>query len=409
MITQAMVKQYSVTSDSLQFAKDHADSGLLSLTSNNPDDGHVHTATGQTNQGSLQLKPRIIFAPDQTCISVCSCGAWYRNKRTGKGEWCMHTLALGILVDGGAPLIDPATLAQPSKQPKQPKQQNGAVTYTRGRKQIEIFQEKNATLIGKAVADLAGVVEKHFQSGSERILLLVGGTGTGKTSAIRAACRTFRYNFVFFSGDATTTLSTAFGIKAGDVMGEKKEFHKAFELARQGENTVLFVDEMLRLDPAFRDGMMKMVQAERAGDVRKLISDSCPIPDDMDDDTEVYVGKSNYWPMQWCPKANLKWVFATNPWGHEMDAAFSKRCHPVWVRYAETVIANFSPDFQEKIKRTWEAYDNGQCAMPIEYTAIKEAESPSDDRMFELYLDQLRLVSITDYAYMAGELGMIKQ
>lgn len=420
--TQKAVSQYgSITAERLANAKGHLSdlNANLRITSVDQYGAQGIEIVGEVNQGALVCKPKIIIKPDESLLCSCQCGAWYRNESQGKGAYCMHTLAMGILFDGDEGEVDPDTLAPSTRAfgggtgnstpraPRAPKVA-GAPSQSKQAK-IDQFREKVSGTIQKAIDKLAERVEAYFISNDTRVPFLSGGTGTGKTSAVRAVCDKFGYQFVFFSGDATTTFDTAWGVDVGNLQSKDKEFSWAFRFAREGIKTVLFIDEMLRLDFRFRDAMMKLIQPERAKDVRAMLArTSNPLPTDMPDETLLYVGKANFWEMQWCPAENLRFVVAANPWGdNRVDAAFARRCMPIHVEYDKDVLKYFSPSIKNVVEKTWEMYAQGTIQLPIEYGNLAHAKAADDREMVEVYMSQLQLSDVSHYIAVQAELSAI--
>jgi hypothetical protein len=419
MLQTALVKKYSVSHGKL----DNATAKLNEIAMVSDTDGRIEGFTLQG--GTRPVKYWITFEADQdngefvVLDSKCDCGAFHRNKRDGLGSFCVHTLGLAISKDGGATLIDPSLLsAMTVRQPRQPKASTGNGSATTGSNlatlrisaKVRDWQLRTSKAISKAVNETSEDVRSFFLSGDERCLLLSGASGTGKTSAIDRVCRDFGFAFIPFSGDNTTSMNSAFGFATAKDRGEAKAFTIAFTNARNGIDTVLFVDELRRLSQDMFNSMITMIQHKTAGSVRSILADSeNPIPDDMPDSELVYFAAPPWWPMQWAPAKNLKWVFACNPWGTKLDPAFVRRCYPMNVFFSEDVLKLFDSNIADYIKATWEDYLAGLVELSIEYSAIKNSLGSNDDSIVMVYLQQLKAMDEDQYKYMCERLGIDPQ
>ena len=104
------------------------------------------------------------------------------------------------------------------------------------------FADRISDAIGKAINTLADLVQTVLLAGE--IPLLIGPTGTGKTTAVRIVAIRNGWGFEEVTGSESWADADLLGLRT-DHMEQPGVFARAFQRARGGETVLLFVDEAL--------------------------------------------------------------------------------------------------------------------------------------------------------------------
>jgi energy-coupling factor transporter ATP-binding protein EcfA2 len=245
------------------------------------------------------------------------------------------------------------------------------------------FQREVRQAISNAIAKLSAEVRRVIEMGETPILL--GPTGTGKTSAVRHLAMALGMRYEEVAGMPTMTEADLVGLRlrTGDVKGI---ITRAFELARAGNKVFVMIDEFNRLNIRAQDGLMGVLLPIDA-DIAQGMGYDVTEP--------IYRIESPMWGPEIAPAQNITWVMAANPWGNELDPALVRRIYPIWADFDDAVANKFSPQLAEIIKATWSGVRDGRFGLPMEYQLLATAENRDDSRILARYHTRMRALDRT--------------
>ena len=310
-------------------------------------------------------RPEIRVEQGKIMLS-CGCADWKTRGMTHKMP-CKHILALAFHVgdiptvsgeDENAAVSDP----EPEKHTTPPEPP---------------FQEKLRQAIGKAIASLADQVHDLMQAGE--IPFLLGPTGVGKTSAVRMVAQRQGWDFEEVAGSPSFADSDLVGLRT-DHMEVPGVFARAFQRAREGETVLLFIDELTRFNARALDILMRPLQVT-PGEIARAMGLAW---------SDIRLVEAPLWGQDWAPAENVRIVLAANPWGAQLDPALVRRVYPLPTGFSEKVLDLFEEPVKGAIRASWEAVENGQLALPMEYQLLLTAKRPDDASIITPYMHKLR-------------------
>jgi predicted nucleic acid-binding Zn finger protein len=290
----------------------------------------------------------------QIILASCTCPDW--NER-GKAHHlpCKHILALAIACASGRNI--------------------------RAALKPESFRAKVRGAIGSAIAGLTKQIFPVIHAGGTP--LLIGSTGTGKTSAVHMAVTAEGWGLEELPGLASFGDADIVGFRAPN-MTLPGCFARAFERARAGETVCIFLDEIARFNPRALDLLMRPLLP-----IDGPTAASMSIPSGGE---PVRVVEAPLWGVEWAPAARTPLILATNPWGARLDPALVRRVDPIFVRLSLDVLMLFESPLKDCIEWSWKSAEEGEVPLPIEYQALCAASGPSDSSILNAYLLRLRAV-----------------
>ena len=319
----------------------------------------------RSSGGMTTYRPEIRVGQDKIKLS-CSCADW-RTRGMAHKMPCKHILALAFHV-GDIPTVSgevdegevPATRPEKHTPPPEPP-----------------FQEKLRQAIGKAIASLADQVHDLMQAGE--IPFLLGPTGVGKTSAVRMVAQRQGWDFEEVAGSPSFADSDLVGLRT-DHMEVPGVFARAFQRAREGETVLLFIDELTRFNARALDILMRPLQVT-PGEIARAMGLAW---------SDIRLVEAPLWGQDWAPAENVRIVLAANPWGAQLDPALVRRVYPLPTGFSEKVLDLFEEPVKGAIRASWEAVENGQLALPMEYQLLLTAKRPDDASIITPYMHKLR-------------------
>ena len=350
-------------------------------------------ATTPTENGTRSYPPRLDFAAG---THFCNCGASFAARTAGSMSLCKHELTVAILADDQRIPVTPKVRQQRNSTGQSgPRKQANALTASISPMQGRSINAQVVHHMQKAISALGIQVETLWHT--DQIPMLIGPTGTGKTSAIKTIAKINQWNYFTLAGDKSIAESDLLGMHLNngtDICGIAT---LAFRAAREGNVTILFLDEFKRFNQRMQDVLMTAVQRTEAS-VAKLMG--------IETDEDIYILRSPTWGMEWAPVSKLKWVFATNPWGANIDDAFGRRITYVDAWYSEDVLKPFDPVFADMVKQVWQACREGVLGLPIEYQMLAGCKTKNDTDALGRYLIKLRMHNRAYYEIASGILGI---
>jgi hypothetical protein len=297
-------------------------------------------------------------------IPSCTCVDW-KTHGSAESVACKHILALAIRV-GVITHDGSVTQAQASKPSAPPADFRGQVSDA-----IAVAIEKLGEQV-KAIIDAGDVP------------LLVGPTGTGKTSAVRRVSHWLGASMYEVSGSESYTDSDLVGVTMPTGLKFPGVIARAAENALEGFPSLLFFDEFTRFSPRAAEGLLRLLLPIRMEDAHMMGFSEA--------DGTVRATSAPFWGDVWMPVEDCPIVLACNPWGQPLDPALLRRTVPVWAGFDQQVASLFSGTVAFAITTSWKAVDSGELPLPIEYGEIARAVSPDDFNIVQRYRDRLRIL-----------------
>jgi predicted nucleic acid-binding Zn finger protein len=245
----------------------------------------------------------------------------------------------------------------------------------------ETFRAKVRGYVGAAIAALTKQIFPVIHAGGTP--LLIGSTGTGKTSAVHMAVTAEGWGLEELPGMASFGDADIVGFRAPN-MTLPGCFARAFERARAGETVCIFLDEIARFNPRALDLLMRPLLP-----IDGPTAASMSIPSGGE---PVRVVEAPLWGVEWAPAACTPMILAANPWGARLDPALIRRVDPVFVRLSPDVLTLFESPLKDCIEWSWKSAEEGEVPLPIEYQALCAASGPADISILNAYLLRLRAV-----------------
>jgi hypothetical protein len=106
--------------------------------------------------------------------------------------------------------------------------------------------------------------------------------------------------------------------------------------------------------------------------------------------SDIRLVEAPLWGQDWAPAENVRIVLAANPWGAQLDPALVRRVYPLPTGFSEKVLDLFEEPVKGAIRASWEAVENGQLALPMEYQLLLTAKRPDDASIITPYMHKLR-------------------
>ncbi|NCP87788.1 MAG: hypothetical protein CO094_05705 [Anaerolineae bacterium CG_4_9_14_3_um_filter_57_17] len=297
---------------------------------------------------------------------------------------CKHVMALAMKVDAQAHLQAAAQNAMPASTnfpaedalPEQEKQPVSAAPEASAD-----FTNRLKAAIGAAIQQVAEETLAVLQAGY--VPLLVGTTGTGKTSAVRLVAAALNARMVEVAGSESYTDSDMVGVVMPTGLRFPGPIAEAAEYAQNMGKTLLFLDEFTRFSPRAAESLLRLLlpigqqDAHRMGIAHK---------------GDVRGTSAPFWGNVWMPADDVPIVLACNPWGNALDPALVRRTVPIFVDFDPRVANLFGEKVKQAIEASWKGTRAGELPLPIEYGEISRASSPDDPSVVARYMTRLRVL-----------------
>jgi hypothetical protein len=350
--------------------------------------GSVTTAAMRYNSYLAQI---VIDTTDPSKPSIsafCGCQDFKERYHIGKSvQPCKHLIYVAMQVDidhvpglvasNSNPEVGPDASpdAAPSASASSPKQ-----TPAR-KKATPPFPELVAAAINSEVTDLAERIIRILDAGL--VPFLVGPTGCGKTSAVSMAAIQMQARFFETAGADSWTDSDLVGVRMPNGSEMPGPIGAAMERAREGETVLIFLDEFLRFHPRAQESMMRVL-LPKSPEIAKAMG--------IQYEGSIRVTSAPFWGETWAPAESCHIVLAANPWGHTPDPALLRRVEPVRVDFGRNILALFTGRAKNAIEISWKGTADGSLPLPIEYSSLARASSPTDTSFIEGYLNRMSVL-----------------
>jgi hypothetical protein len=309
---------------------------------------------------------------------VCTCADWLQSGGWTEKRPCKHLLALAIVTDI-PPILQPmkpeAHVAQEQKGDvaAQPAASTSAAAPE------PPFGDRIASAIDQTISRIADQVKEILDQGY--VPLLVGPTGSGKTSAIRRVAQSLDCRLVEHAGSDSYTDSDLVGVMMPSGLRMAGPVAQALGHARElGEPVLLFLDEFTRYHMRAQESLMRLLLPIDPEVVRSY---------GIEHDGAVRATSAPFWGDEWAPADTVHIALACNPWGTPLDPALVRRTVPVMVEFAIEVADLFDVRLATAIKLSWAGTQDGTLPLPLEYGELVRASSPDDAQVLDRY--RLRL------------------
>lgn len=325
----------------------------------------------------------------------CSCRS---NKNNALPYPCTHAIALVMAVDNGQQIdLSQPTLrthsAGAASSVASSAQQTGQPRRARG----EAFRAKVSEAIGKSIRKLALSINEVIDAGE--LPYMRGPTGCGKTTAVEILTTDILHcRLIHHTGAHTWADADLIGLRMPGGIVIDGPIARAFSFARNGEKTVIFLDEFTRNNERIVQLLMTAVQRKSAEQMLARGIDT--------DGQAAYLMEAPVYGEIWAPADNIVWVLGANPWGTKTDPAWGRRVYPIDVTYDLDVLKAFDSGFAEKVKMIWDMNTQEVLSLPIEYQQLSRAHDDNDEAVFKNYLNRLRLVDPEQYDHAVMLLGV---
>ncbi len=283
---------------------------------------------------------------------TCTCPD-FRTRQRAKGQACKHLVAVAIEIEAQGVPTQPPVPAMPP------------VQSSNGWPGREI-----ARAVGGAIEGLADEIGQHVMMGD--LPLVIGPTGSGKTSAVHRVAQALGWGLEEVAGSDSWTEVDLVGCWTPARRWAWGPLGRAFQRARAGEPVLVFVDEVTRFNPRALDILLRAVQPVSADLARRMALEDVPASVD-----EVYVVEAPLLGRRdWAPSDELCWVTAGNPGVNPLDPAFVRRFKVVEAGLDEHVLDPLPSQTKEVVVALWESYEAGELPLPVEYQALVQANGP---------------------------------
>lgn len=351
---------------------------------------HRHPTGGKLNSAvsttihSYTVEWKIAVNPPTNTASVtpaCTCADWFQSGGWTEKRPCKHLLALAIVTE-----------IPPSLQPIKPEAHvapgaaGGAAPQpaasTPAAAPHPPFANRIAGAIDETISRIAGQVREILDQGL--VPLLVGPTGSGKTSAIRRVAQSLDCRLVEHAGADSYTNSDLVGVMMPSGLRLPGPVAQALGQARElGEPVLLFLDEFTRYHMRAQESLMRLLLPIGPEVVKAL---------GIEYDGAVRATSAPFWGDEWAPAEAVHIALACNPWGTPLDPALVRRTVPVMVEFALDVADLFDARLATAIKLSWTGTQDGTLPLPLEYGELVRAESPNDTKILERYRSRLTVL-----------------
>ena len=312
---------------------------------------------------------------------ACTCADWLQSGGWTEKRLCKHLLALALVTDIPAfvePLTPEATIAQG---------QTGSGTAAQPAPQASVtpqppFDVQVASAIDRAISSIADQVREVLAEGL--VPLLVGPTGSGKTSAIRRVASILDCRLVEHAGSDSYTDSDLVGVEMPTGKKMPGPIAQALGHARElGEPVLLFLDEFTRYHMRAQESLMRLLLPIGPEVVRSL---------GIDHDGAARITSAPFWGDEWAPAESVHIALACNPWGTALDPALVRRTVPLMVEFSTGVADLFSLKLATAIKLSWTGTQDGTLPLPLEYGELVRATGPDDAHILARYRSRLTVL-----------------
>ena len=340
---------------------------------------HHHLVGGKLNSAictiihGFTVEWKIAVNPPTNTARVtpaCNCADWLQSGGWTEKRPCKHLLALAVVTDI-PPLVQPL---KPEAHVAQ-EQTGGAAPQPAASTSVAppepLFGDQIANIIDQAISRIADQVREILSQGL--VPLLVGPTGSGKTSAIRRVAQSLDYRLVEHAGSESYTDSDLVGVMMPSGLRMPGPVAQALGHARElGEPVLLFLDKFTRYHLRAQESLIRLLLPIDANVVRSL---------GIEFDGAVCATSAPFWGDEWAPADTVHIALACNPWGTPLDPALVRRTVPVMVEFATQVADLFDRKLATAIKLSWTGTQDGTLPLPLEYGELVRAASPDDAKV----------------------------
>jgi hypothetical protein len=316
---------------------------------------------------------------DGTLKLGCSCQDW-KTRGVQVNMPCKHILALAFTIDSqflmnGAPNGNSTTSESKKSAAAPPPPAMPIIS-----EQVTAFNDLVRQSIEQAIDRLTDQIEMLLAANA--IPLLVGPTGTGKTSAVRHCATRNGWGFEEVAGSQSFADADLVGLRT-DKQELPGVFARAFHRARDGEKILLFIDELLRFNQRAQDILMRPLQH-----VSPAVAQAMGLPTVE----PLRLIEAPLWGIEYAPAQAVHIVLAANPWGSALDPALLRRVEPVEVAMATVVADLFDQPLADAIRASWRSVTEGELPLPIEYQLLSSVQAADDSAFLARYLAKLRII-----------------
>jgi len=334
---------------------------------------------------SYTVEWKVAVNPPTNTASVtpaCTCADWFQSGGWTEKRPCKHLLALSMMTDVPPSLQAMKPEAHVTKQPTDDDAPGPAASTTTAATPQPLFADKIASAIDETISRIAGQVKDVLDQGL--VPLLVGPTGSGKTSAIRRVAQSLDCRLVENAGSDSYTDSDLVGVMMPSGLRMPGPVAQALGQARElGEPVLLFLDEFTRYHLRAQESLMRLLLPIGPEVVRSL---------GIEFDGAVRATSAPFWGDEWAPAETVHIALACNPWGTPLDPALVRRTVPVMVEFEPQVADLFDGKLAMAIKLSWTGTQDGTLPLPLEYGELVRASSPDDARILERYRSRLTVL-----------------
>jgi hypothetical protein len=351
---------------------------------------HLHLVGGKLNSAinmtihSYTVEWKVAVNPPTSTASVtpaCTCADWFQSGGWTEKRPCKHLLALAIVTDV-PPSLQPM---QPEAHIAQQQMSNDApqpAASTLAAAPEPLFADQIASVIDQAISRIADQVREIISQGF--VPLLVGPTGSGKTSAIRRVAQSLDCRLVEHAGADSYTDSDLVGVMMPSGLRMPGPIAQALGQARElGEPVLLFLDEFTRYHLRAQESLMRLLLPIGPDVVRSL---------GIEFNGAVRATSAPFWGDEWAPAQAVHIALACNPWGTPLDPALVRRTVPVMVEFEPQVADLFDGKLAMAIKLSWTGTQDGTLPLPLEYGELVRAKSPDDVKILDRYRSRLTVL-----------------
>lgn len=328
---------------------------------------------GTTVDVTVHAKHKVSIFPDGRVS--CTCPDWKtRGEKHTPPMPCKHILALALAIDAAGQNVPAASTA--SLEPEdEDTVENGSAHQEHNPTD---FSKKVQAKVRAIITGLGRKVGKVLET-SARPPLLLGPTGTGKTSAVQALAVKRGWGLEVVPGTPSWSDPDLVGLHlhSGDVVGPVT---RAMRRAQFGEDVVLFLDEFYQLSERAQALGLHLFQPV-AADVAEAMG--------IETEEPVYRVETPMWGEEWAPVSKLHIIAAANPWGTIPNPALVRRTKPVLVKFSRAVSNLFSDRVKAAVETSWKAAQDGTLPLPMEYGLLVEASEPDDVNIVKEYIAML--------------------
>ena len=352
---------------------------------------HLHLVGGNLNSAisltihNYTVEWKVVINPPTHTASVtpaCTCADWFQSGGWTEKRPCKHLLALALVTDVPPSLQAMKPEAHVTQQPADEDAPEPSASPTMPAAAQPAFADRIASAIDETISQIAGQVREILDQGL--VPLLVGPTGSGKTSAIRRVAQSLDCRLVEHAGSDSYTDSDLVGVMMPSGLRMPGPIAQALGNARElGEPVLLFLDEFTRYHLRAQESLMRLLLPIGPAVVRSL---------GIEFDGAVRATSAPFWGDEWAPAEAVHIALACNPWGTPLDPALVRRTVPVMVEFEPRVADLFDGKLAMAIKLSWTGTQDGTLPLPLEYGELVRAESPDDVKILDRYRSRLTVL-----------------